>query len=192
MSTSWSAPDPRRPPSGAPGVALPYGLPATPVAPGPTVAADAAAGTLAVVVTVLLGAPVGLLWAALSPRVSVVVSDAGVALAEPASSGFIAADAAFLSAALLAGVVGGLVAWRLGRRHGPAVVLGLTAGGLLAAYVAMRVGEQVGRAQVEAAVRSGQQGLIELSVRLRAREALVAWPVGSLLAYVGASLVRGR
>lgn len=175
-----------------PPLAPPYGLPAVPVATGPSVAADAFAGGLAAIVTVLLGAPLGLLWAALSPRVQVVITDGGVQLAEPGSSDFIAADAAFLAAAAVAGLVGGIVAWWLGRRHGPAVVVGLTLGGLLAAYVAMKVGQQVGLAEVEDAVRSGRQGLLELSVRLRAREALVAWPVGSLVAYVGASLLRGR
>ena len=155
-------------------------------------AADAFAGGMAAIVTVLLGAPLGLLWAALSPRVQVVITEAGVQLAEPASTDFIAADAAFLVAAAVAGAVGGLFAWWLGREHGPGVVVGLTLGGLLAAYVAMKVGQQVGLAEVEEAVRARREGLIELSVRLRAREALVAWPVGSLLAYVGASLVRGR
>jgi len=45
---------------------------------------------------------------------------------------------------------------------------------------------------VQAAVDGGLQGALELNLRLRAREALVGWPVGALAAYVGASMVRGR
>ena len=188
-TTSWSTPDPRRPLAALPTTSQPYDLPAE---AGPSVSADAFAGLVTVVATVLLGAPVGLLWAAFAPRVDVVVTGADVQLVDPGSSAFIAGDAAFLAAALVAGVVGGVLAWRLGREHGPAVVVGLTLGGLLAAYVAMRVGQQVGLDEVRSAVQAGQQGGLELSLRLRAQEALVAWPVGALLGYLVASLVRGR
>lgn len=186
MSTSWTSPDPRR---AAPAFGTPYVLPAT---AAPSLQQDGFAGGLAAVVTVLLGAPVGLLWAATAPRVDIVISGKDVQLAEPGTSAFIAGDGFFLLAVLLAGAVGGLLAWWLGREHGPALVLGLTLGGLVAAYVAMRVGSTVGAEEVQAAVRAGQQGALELSLRLRAQEALVGWPVGSLLAYVGASLLRGR
>lgn len=185
MSTSWTSSDPRR--------AAPFGAPyVVPAEASPALHEDVRAGAAAAVVSVLLGAPVGLLWAALAPRVDVVVSGESVQLAEPGSSAFIAGDGSFLLAVLLAGVVGGLVAWWLGREHGPAVVLGLTVGGLAASWVAMRVGSTVGLEEVQRAVDAGQQGALELSLRLRAQEALVGWPVGALLAYVGASFVRGR
>ncbi len=187
MSTSWTSPDPRR---AAPAFgALPHALPA---AASPSLRADVGAGALAAVVTVLLGAPVGLLWSALAPHVDVVVSGEDVQLAEPGSKAFIAGDGYFLFAVLLAGVVGGLLAWWLGRAHGPAVVVGLTLGGLAAGWIAMRVGSTVGLEDVQRAVNAGQQGGLELSLRLRAREAVVGWPVGALLAYVVASLVRDR
>jgi hypothetical protein len=186
---SWTTPDPRRPLAALPATRAPYDLP---VETRPSVLADGVAGLVTVVVTVLVGAPVGLLWAALAPRVDVVVAGADVQLVDPGSSGFIAGDAAFLAAALVAGLVAGIVAWRLGREHGPAVVVGLAVGGLIASYVAMQVGQQVGLDEVRSAVEGGQQGRLELSLRLRAQEALVAWPVGGLLGYLGASLVRGR
>lgn len=189
MTFSWSAPDPRRPLGAAPAYATPYSTPAT---PGPRLVDDLRAGALTIVVSVLVGAPLGLLWAAVAPRVDVVVTGQDVALAEPDSSAFIAGDGFFLAAVALAGLVGGVVAWWLGREHGPAVVAGLTLGGLAAAYVAMVVGQQVGFADVERAVEAGRQGALELNLRLRAQEALVGWPVGSLLGYVGAAFVRGR
>ncbi|TAL19327.1 MAG: DUF2567 domain-containing protein [Frankiales bacterium] len=193
VSTLWSAPDPRRAASPPGAVRAPFAAPYVVAAPAhPTLWHDAFAGLLAAVVTVLVGAPVGLLWAAVAPTVDVVVDGDQVQLVEPGSSAFIATDGFFLFAVALAGVVGGVLAWRLAHPHGPAVVVGLTLGGLAAAYVAMVVGEQVGLAEVQQAVQAGQQGALELTVRLRAEEALVGWPVGALVGYAAASLLRGR
>ena len=167
----------------------PYALPL----PGaPSWRGDAFAGLLAAVVTVLVGAPVGLLWALIAPRVDVVVQGQSVSLAMPGSSEFIAGDGFFLLAVTVAGVVSGLVAWRLGREHGPGVVVGLAVGGLAAAYVAKTTGGQVGLEEVRQAVAAGQQGALELSLRLRADVAMVGWPVGAMVAWIAASTLRGR
>lgn len=190
MSTSsWSTPDPRRPVAAPPAFATTAGPPAEAVEPV-EVAAEVRDAALTSAVLVLLGAPVGLLWGLLAPRVDVVVSGEDVNLAVPGSSAFIAADGYFLAAVVLAGVVSGVAAWLLARRRGPGVVVGLAVGGVVAAYVAMVVGQQVGFAEVRAAVESGQQGALQLNLRLRAREALVGWPVGALVAFVGSALVR--
>lgn len=189
MSTFWTTPDPRRAPTGAPAFGSPYVLPAD---DAPTLRADAFAAVLTAAITVLVGAPVGLLWAALAPRPAAVVVGEEAQLAMPGSNDFIAGDGFFLLAVTLAGVVGGLLAWRLAREHGPAVVAGLAVGGVAAAYVAMVVGEQVTLEEVRQAVQNGQQGLLEVNLRLLAKESLVGWPVGALLGYVGASLLRGR
>lgn len=158
---------------------------------------DLLAGLVTLVVTVLVAAPVGLLWAALAPRVQVVVgADGRPSLVDVYGDGFIADDGYFLGAVLLAGVVGGVLAWLLGRRHGPVVVVALAAGGLLAAYVAMSVGETVDltslQTQAQAMARSGSQDALALTARLTSIEALVGWPLGSLVAYLGASLVIGE
>lgn len=163
-----------------------------PLGATPSWRGDAFAGLLAAVVTVLAGAPVGLLWALVAPRVDVVVEGANVSLAMPGSSEFIAGDGFFLLGVTLAGVVSGLVAWWLAREHGPGVVVGLAAGGLAAAYVAQVTGEQVGLEEVQRAVMAGRQGALELSLRLRADVAMVGWPIGALVAWIGASTVRGR
>lgn len=153
---------------------------------------DAVVGLLTFVATVLLGAPLGLLWAGFAPRVDVVVEGQDINLVEAYTDSFIAADAYFLAAVLLAGVAGGLIAWRFGRGYGPAVVVALTLGGLVAAFVAMTVGEQVGRQALQEAVRAGGQGVFELTLELKARGALIGWPLGSLLAYLAASLISKR
>jgi hypothetical protein len=188
VSTSWPRPDQRPVASAPPAFAAADVQPAR-----PALAVDVYAGLLTAAVTVLVGAPIGLLWAAFAPRVDVVRQGENVQLVEPGTSGFIAADGAFLLAVAIAGAVGGVVCWLLAREHGPAVVVGLTVGGILAAYVAMNVGVQVGLQEVEAFGAAGGQGVFGLPpTKLRLREALVGWPVGALLAYVGATLLRGR
>lgn len=153
---------------------------------------EARAGVLTVVAMVLVGAPVGLLWAAVAPRVEVVVAaDGGTMLASPDNDGFFAVDAAFLALALVAGVLCGAVAFWLGRAHGPGVVVGLAVGGLLAAEVARRTGELVDAGEAQAVLDAGQAGVVELSVRLRAEAARLAWPVGALAAHLVGTLFTG-
>ena len=149
----------------------------------PTRQADAVAGCVTAVVCVLLGAPVGLLWAAVAPKVAVEVTGTAVKLTSDASA-FIAGDGWFLGVVFLVGLVTGLAAWALGRRHGPAVVVGLTVGGLLGAYVAARTGELVDEGSARAAVEAGRMGGLELSLVLRATEAVVGWPIGALLGFL--------
>ncbi len=187
VGTSWSSPDTRL--RSVSGLALGAPYERVEAAP-PPVSEDVKVGLLTLVVTVLLGAPLGLLWAALAPHVDVVVVGQEVNLAETYGDGFIAADGYFLAATLLAGIVGGLVAWRFGSAYGPVVVFALAAGGLVAAYVAMAVGEQVGLEALREAVRAGGQGRFELNVELKSSSALVGWPLGSLLAFLAASLAR--
>ena len=151
---------------------------------------DVRAGLLTVAVTVLVGAPVGLLWAALAPRVTVEVAGEDVQVLEATSDGFIAADAWFFAAVIVAGLVGGVLTWWLGDDHGPAVVLGLVLGGLAAAWIAGRVGGEVDRVSVQQLVDSGVQGRRQLAVRLRSTSALLGWPIASLLAFLALSVTR--
>lgn len=153
------------------------------------VTAELGAAVLTAVGCLLLAAPLGLLWAGISPRVEVVVAAPGdVQLTDPTTTGFIAADGAFLLITVLAGVVTGLLAFRFGRRHGPGVVLGLVLGGLLGAEVARRTGQLVGAEEARSAVEAGREGVVELAVRLRARSAQVGWAVAALLTHVVALL----
>jgi hypothetical protein len=159
-------------------------------APGPPLWHDVRAGLFTVAVTVLVGAPVGLLWAVLAPRVVVDITGDDVQLLDPGPDGFIAVDAWFFAAVTVAGLVGGVVAWRFGRAHGPGVVLGLAVGGLTAAWIASRVGGEVDRVTVQELLDAGVQGRSELAVRLRATSALLGWPIASLLAYLSLSVRR--
>lgn len=153
---------------------------------------DVKAAVLTVVASVVAAVPVGFLWALLAPRVEALASGEDILLVEAYTSGFIAADGYFVAAALVAGVVAGLVAWWFGSRHGPAVVVALAVGGLLAAVIAMLTGEQIGLADAREAVRAGSTAAFELPLELKAHEAFVAWPLASMLTYLAASLLKDR
>jgi len=183
----WAAPDR---PAGLPLTRTPFGEPASPVARPSTLRRDAVAGLVTAVVSVLLGAPVGLLWPLVAPHAQVTVLGPGQAgYVNPEGKDFIGADGSFLLLGLVVGAVVGLLAWWLGRRHGPAMVLGLLAGGLLAAYVASRVGARVGREHVLAVVEAGRPATVRSSLRLLATESVVGWPVGALLGFAVPALV---
>lgn len=195
MTSPWAPPD-LRPAAGGTDFGSPVGRGTGPGTPGrapvgPPWWQDLWAGLLTVAVTVLVGAPVGLLWAAVAPRVVVVIRGDEVDVLDVGDS-FIAVDGYFLAAVLVAGAVGGSLAWWLGSPHGPAVVLGLTVGGLAAAWVAMTVGGLVDHRPVRELLAAGVQGRRELAVQLRATTALLGWPTASLLTFLALALWRGR
>lgn len=156
----------------------------------PSPRAEAAAGVVVAVATSLLGAPLGLLWAALAPHAVVVVRSGRTSLLDPLGRAFVGADLWFLALALLAGVLVALGALPLLRRFGPGPVLGLAVGGLLAAEIARRTGHLVGLDDARALVRSGQDGRTEVAVRLRSWQAVLAWPIGSLATFSVVLLAR--
>jgi hypothetical protein len=170
-------------------VSAPDVLPTRPLS-GPV--GEAVAAVLTAVGCVLLGAPVGLVWAAVTPRVEIVLADGRADLADPTTSSFIAADGIFLALVAAAGLVSGVAAWWWGRRHGPGCVLGLVVGGLLAAEVARRTGELIGLDEARAAVQSGREGVVELAVRLRSMQARAGWPVAALAALLLLTLLDAR
>lgn len=182
---TWSPPDTRRP------AALPVGdRPRRHRRPRPR-REDLLTLAVTTAVTVLLGAPVGLIWSALAPHAHVRVQ-AGVEpyIPDATTEVFIAGDGWFIGLTLLLGVVCGVLAWLVARRSGPFVVVGLAAGGLVAAYVASRVGMRIGQDALRAAVSSGRQGTYVGNVALQAKAALVVWPLGAVAAF--ATLVAAR
>jgi hypothetical protein len=142
----------------------------------------------AVVVTVLalglLGAPVGLIWAHVAPRVRLVAVDDGVGLVDTETKGFIAGDGWFFVLTLVFGVACGVVAYVFGRRHGAVMCVALAGGGLLAAFIAWKVGHRVDLGKLNAFIdhaRPGQRG--EANAQLRAKGVLVGWGLGAVGAY---------
>ena len=158
-----------------------------------TAGADALAGTAVTVACVLIGAPVGLLWAALAPRAQVkIISADQVSYLDAEPRAFLGADLTFLLITAVVGVLAGLLAWGLAQRRAPGAVVGLVLGGLLAALIAARVGARVGRADFVAALRAGQPGVFGQSLSLLTKQCLVGLPLGGLAAFATLFYVREK
>ena len=151
--------------------------------------------------SVLLGAPAGLLWSALAPRLTVTFGQAGPSAPDLESTkAFIGADGSYVLVMMGVGVLCGLLGWYLARRSGPWTVAALAVGGVLGALVAARVGVLPGSHEALQALRHGGAGdpPVDLYLgrlqgdtpHLRATWAAVAWPVGALLAFLVPAAVR--
>lgn len=153
--------------------------------------------TVAAVVAglVLLGAPVAFLWAAVAPTAVVLRTDTGPSPAAPESNQMFAVDGWFVVVTVVVGLVLGAVAWTLLRRRGPAVPVGLAAGGLLAAFVASEVGKLIvvddylyrfcRSPDVTCIVYDG-------TLHLHATAALAVWPVAMLASFAALLFVEDR
>ena len=149
-----------------------------------------------VLASVFLGAPAGLLWAAVAPRVRVTFTPDGPTVANVESTkAFVGADGSYLLVMVGLGVLCGVLAWFLARRSGPWTVVGLVLGGVLAALIAARVGLQPGSHEALQALQAKDRtsGSVELflgrrgahdSLSLRAPWAAVGWPVAALVAFL--------
>ncbi len=137
-------------------------------------------------VTVLLGAPLGILWSAVAPHAHITVqAGAEPYISDVTTEVFIAGDGWFIGLTLLAGVLCGVLAWLVARGSGPFVVVGLAAGGLAAAYVASRVGVRIGQDSFQALLRSGREGTYVGNIALQAEAALVVWPLAAVSVFAG-------
>lgn len=163
--------------------------------------ADVPGAVAVLVATVLLGAPAGLLWSSLAPRLTVTFGAEGPSAPDLQSSeAFIGADGSYALVMLAVGVLCGALAWLFARRSGPWTVAALTVGGVLAALVAARVGVLPGSRETLEALEQGRVGHapVELYLgrlqgeepHLRASWAALAWPVGALAAFVVGALRR--
>lgn len=145
--------------------------------------ADLTTAALMAVLLALFAPLVGLLWAHLSPELSVTQVLSGSEVPFKAEIGD---DVWFLLLAGLAGALTGAVAYTVGGR-GPGVVLGLVFGGLGAAAVAARVGFLAQRAHLLGQMRShGVNPLYydALEFKLRALGVVTAWPIAAVAVFM--------
>jgi hypothetical protein len=151
----------------------------------------AAGGVLAAVA--LLGLPLAWLWSALAPaQLSVVQPDHVLAALPPESQHRFDDLAVFLLLGAAAGVLAGVAVWLLRRGRGPLALLGLVAGSLLGAWLAMRVGLVLVDAQYADAVRAAAPDAVVSAVpRLESAWALVVQPLAAVLTYGVAAATNG-
>lgn len=96
---------------------------------------------ITIAILAALGTVAGQVWARVAPRAPYVGTREGLRLADPATQALIAADGWFVVITGAAGLLCGIAAFAFARRV--AVLAGLGAGGLLAGYIAMWIGEGV-------------------------------------------------
>ena len=151
---------------------------------------DLVAGVFVAAVSVLLGAPAGLLWSALAPHAHIAISASGATFADGATEVFVAGDGWFSGVALVVGLLSGVVTWLVARRSGPYAVLGLAVGGALAAYVAAKVGRRIGQDELRAAAAAGVPGTYVANVALQATQVVLVWPIAALASFLALFVAR--
>lgn len=139
---------------------------------------------LIVVFTTVCGLLLAGLWSWLAPHVPLVSDGKAVYLKNTEGEEAVGADGTFVLLGLLMGVLTAGVVFLFRRRGGVPLVLALVVGGLLASVVAWRVGMQLGPDQdvVAQAKAAGKGVAFEAPLRLQAKGALLAWPIGAVLA----------
>jgi hypothetical protein len=163
---------------------------------------DVKAFLVIVATMVLLGAPAGLIWAAVAPHYMVHFGPAGPDVSQILSTkAFIGADASYFLVVLGFGVVCGALAWAFARRHGPWTVVALAVGGVLAALIAASVGLMPGPHEslqaLQAQGRTSGSADIYLGKltphggqSLRAPWAALGWPAAALSVFLLGALRR--
>ncbi|WP_338777598.1 AAA family ATPase [Streptomyces sp. DG1A-41] len=154
------------------------------------------AGVVAVAVA-LGGVLLGVLWWWLAPHVplvgDVVEGNWVVYLKDTEGEQAVGVDGTFTLLALAFGVVSALVVFLLRRRGGVPLVVGLAVGGLLGSLLAWRVGVWLGPAEdVVARAREVGRGVtFSAPLKLGAKGALLAWPLAALVLHLGLTALFG-
>jgi hypothetical protein len=154
------------------------------------------AGLVALAVA-LGGVLLGVLWWWLAPHVPLVgdVTDGTwvVYLKDTEGEQAVGVDGTFTLLGLGFGLVSALAVFLLRRRGGVPLVVGLAVGGLLGSLLAWRVGVWLGPAEdVVAHAREVGRGVtFSAPLKLGAKGALLAWPLAALVVHLGLTALFG-
>ncbi|MFE6284017.1 AAA family ATPase [Streptomyces sp. NPDC057877] len=164
---------------------------------GPGMKTELREAAVVTVVLALGGVLLGVLWNWLAPRVPLVgdVVDGSwvVYLRDNEGEQRIGVDGTFTLLALGFGVVSAVVVFLLRRRGGVPLVVALGVGGLLGAVLAWRVGVWLGPAEdvIGHAKDVGRGVTFAAPLELGAKGALLAWPVAGLVVHLGLTALFG-
>lgn len=154
----------------------------------------------AAVITVAValgGVLLGLLWWWLAPHVPLVGDAIGkswvVYLKDTEGEQAIGVDGTFALLGLAFGLVGAVVVFLLRRRGGVPVVVALGVGGLLGSLLAWRLGVWLGPgSDVLARAQAAGKGVtFPAPLKLGAKGALLAWPLGGALVHLALTALFG-
>lgn len=149
------------------------------------------------VAMVLGGVLLGLLWWWLAPHVPLVGDEVDkswvVYLKDSEGEQAIGVDGTFTLLALGFGLVSGLAVFLWRRPGGVPLVVALGVGALLGALLAWRVGVWLGPTSdvIAQAKHVGKGVTFSAPLKLGAKGALLAWPLGALLVHLGLIAVFG-
>ncbi|MEV5984151.1 AAA family ATPase [Streptomyces sp. NPDC052051] len=164
---------------------------------GPGMGTELREAAVITVVSAVAGALLGLLWAWLAPRVplvgAVVDKNWVVYLKDAEGEQAIGGDGTFVLLALGFGLVAALVVFLVRRRGGVPLVAGLALGGLLGSLLAWRLGILLGPPKdVLAHAKAVGKGVtFPAPLKLGAKGALLAWPVAALVVHLGLTALFG-
>lgn len=158
---------------------------------GPGMATEVREAAIVTVAMALGGVLLGVLWWWLAPHVPLVGDIVNkrwtVFIQDSEGEQAIGVDGTFTLLALAFGLVSALVVFLVRRRGGVPLVVALGVGGLLGSLLAWRVGIWLGPAQdVIAHARSVGRGVtFSAPLKLEAKGAWLAWPLAALLVHLG-------
>jgi hypothetical protein len=144
--------------------------------------AEALVLVAATIVVAAAGAPLGLLWSALSGRVPLVMTADG-AMYDPETETFADADGRFTLVMAGAGFVAAVLCWLVLRRYrGPVVLAVLAVGGFASALLAAWVGSRVGLDDYRYVLGHADVGWrFVIPLKLGARGAYAVQPLAGVL-----------
>ncbi|MFE1173711.1 ABC transporter permease [Streptomyces sp. NPDC058773] len=152
-------------------------------AAGPETARELREAVLIALLVAATGALLGLLWNWLAPHVPLVADTRNVYLKNTEGEESIGADGTFLLLAFGFGVLTTAAVFLFRRRGGIPLVVALVVGGLLGATLGWMTGMWLGpTADMAAHAKQVGPGVVfDGPLRLQAKGALLAWPIGAML-----------
>ncbi|MFE1195162.1 AAA family ATPase [Streptomyces olivaceoviridis] len=182
----WQAP----PPTGAPGAG-------TYEQDGPGMKTELREAAVITVAVALGGVLLGLLWWWLAPHVPLIGDEVDknwvVYLKDSEGEQAVGVDGTFTLLGLAFGLVSAVVVFLLRRRGGVPLAVALGLGGLLGSLLAWRLGVWLGpESNVLAHAQAVGKGVtFSAPLKLSAKGALLAWPLAGLLVHLGLTALFG-
>ncbi|RVU15707.1 DUF2567 domain-containing protein [Streptomyces antnestii] len=172
---AWQAPDP----SGS--------LPPHTQEDGPGMRTELREAAVVTVGVALCGLLLGALWLWLAPHVPLIADAQAVYLKDTEGEQAVGVDGTFTLLGLAFGAVSAVVVFLWRRRGGVPLVVALAVGGLLGGLLAWRFGVWLGPTQdVAAHAKAVGKGVtFDAPLELKAKGALLAWPLAALIVHLG-------